>query len=498
MTPEPFRKSLAPAIWLAGALILVLVAILAVGWKRKQPGSPETQSAGMPKTDAAPTAKQDGCAPEIDKAIVDVYKLHEDRKWLEAKEAWKDLSGKSDLCPRQKEEIEQNLALAERQQNTQNEWSRPESDAAGRPVTPVPVTTFLAYYPVGRAIRSVAVVNLSGTGSNTRWFFTTTGSFAYQYRVVSETSVIDNTFGTGDTAARFEVNFLEAAQQRAITEFGALRLELPEDSLINDFLVLGDSQLHRFPAYRFVRRIVNFATLADPGLEKTLTFFVKQLRLDKAVVPDDADVEFAAKVTELAGSKLQITYDVKLGITQIVVLSGKPLPKETLESIACHSSLLMDYYLFPATNKKVGDSWPVDASEIASLVSDGVGIGASGQLTVTRKPDVERDMQPLAQLELSGGNIFLEADDEGFRRQATLTPIGSEILFNVADKLVHQAKAKWRATDTKFSTNHLLFGTKVMHDVEMESFYWARSLKPKTAPGKADSSPAPQTGKPTK
>jgi hypothetical protein len=291
--------------------------------------------------------------------------------------------------------------------------------------------------------------------------------------MLAETTVSSN----NGSRAVFELQVMESVQMRAINKLDSLKLEWPKKSLLSDLAPLFDKGLSHVPAYRVLRGLATLANLADPGLEHTLTTFAQQLHAeDKLVNPNDERTEFVARLGELAGQKLEIEYIRDLGITKIKVLNGKALPADTLASIAHNSSLLMDYYLFPATEKKEGESWPVDASDVAGLVQDGFDVSAAGQLKITRKKDVDRNQQRLALLEATSGEITLAYDSAGKRQETTIRPKATSILYSIDDKLVREARFDWRAEYAKFSTDHLLFGTEELGDLLLKSYYEAELI----------------------
>lgn len=424
------------------------------------------------------------CDPQIDQQIADALEHHKAQQWPEAVSAWEALQQADQLCPRQQREVEENLKIARKSFEASPPagiWKRPAGDTAGVPEEPVPEKHFLAYYPQGRRVYSVAEFNIAGTGTNKSWFIQGTGHFAYQYKVVARTHVSNN----NGTVAVFEIEFPQVLELQAVSATDSLALAFPEDTLLGDLAAIIDERLSDTgPTYRWTRRLAELVNWADPGLERTLTQFANSLKLNRGPIGSHDDVQFAALLHELSGQRLEVEYVRDLGIIQIKVLDGKQLPPQTLARLAHSSSLLMDYYLFPAAEKEVGDTWTVKAQDVAGLVGAAYGAEATGELVVKREKDREEGDQKLAVLKLlDAEEIHLTFDDGGSATRVSLEPRESEILFSGPDKLIRAAQVDWDARLHEIGKWHMLFGTENIRDVSVTSVFRAQPAeKPAAAP----------------
>lgn len=474
---NPWRLLLAFAA--VGALLLVAYFQLTGG---RKPDEPKDPAESPPDSGLL-----DECPPEIDRDIIAAYACHQARDWRSAEAAWTKIQDQAGICPRQAEEVRLNLDLVNRQlvATQVDHWERHPDDDAGAPQEPIPAPSLLSYYPAGKRVKSSAAVDLTGSGTNIRWFFQGQGHFAYSSQLLMDVTVREN----NGTTAVFEWHVIDSSQSRATTRLDSLRLVPPQNSILVEWGRGVDRALQGYPHYRTVRRVADIVNLADPGLERTLTTFADRLQLDGRILGKAEEVELVTRIGELSGQKLQVEYDASQGITKITVLEGRTLPDDTLAAIAHNGSLLMDYYLFPATDKRPGDSWTVDVAEVAGLINDGFAVSASGELTIKR----DADDGGLAVLRATAGEIVLEATVGAERKEATIKPTRSEIRFSIPDKLVREATFDWHANSAVFSTDHLLFGTATLRDLQLKTFYRAELQNDGSPVGGAASttSPAP-------
>ncbi|MGD0896810.1 MAG: hypothetical protein ABR915_03170 [Thermoguttaceae bacterium] len=339
-------------------------------------------------------------------------------------------------------------------------------------------------YPVGRRIQSVAITEIRGVGSNEAWIFKTDAKFCYQYKVAVDTEVTKN----DGEQLEFKQVLTQVRQERADCGNSTVELrDLPPvfKQVFNIFekLILDD-----VPGYRKIRNIADAVQRVDPRLQRTLTRG-EELLEDWGVLKKDWDkVEFAEQIEKLQGATVRLVYHPGWGVETVEVLDAKHndwLSQTDLERLAYGSSLLMDHYVFPAREKQVNDSWEVDARHAADLFRL-YDVKVNGSIRVTRKQDVQWEGDPVAVLELTGGEVLVSGE-VGVRKEATLRPKpGGTIHYFLPAAggashgkqwpFIRHASVEWDANAQWFTTNHLLFGTVRIWDLHMTSQYWARRV----------------------
>jgi hypothetical protein len=295
--------------------------------------------------------------------------------------------------------------------------------------------------------------------------------FAYQYKVLGKREVEENKGGR----LTFRVKFPQVDELMAESR-EELRLEFPEDPILNLVLQTADKLLEYFPWYIPVRNAMKRLKKIDPGFKESLGFLKSQFEKYGLIDPPEV-IEFVARLRSLAGSDLRINYYRGFGITSIKVLGGEKLKKTVLMQFARNSSLLMDYYIAPGLgSKEPGTEWVVDAKTVSGIINTTSDVSVEGNLKVRRgKNDPVRK---LARLDLVGGSVELTIPDNGGEQSSTITPItGSYLQFSDKDKIIVEGRLKWRMSQLRIGSDHLLFGLEEIQNLVVESYYEAKRVK---------------------
>lgn len=444
---------------LAAAVILIVVAGVLIS--RPPPKSGKTPSVPVPVTDLIAAAQA----------------LEKEGKWCDAERKWDEVLRNDDAEPEQRQTALESHANARAKchpgKPPAEQIDVPPRSVDERP-PPVPVDDVTRFYAVGKTVRSVILVNITGIGDNTAWTFKRNAHFAYQYRLEVETKVVENR----GTAVRFE-QFIPVASQLRAESHQEIELHLPDSPILNDIIWPPiDALLRQWPKYVYVRRGVEIINVVDPRLKRTLTSFNNQLKyLGIRITPDD-DIPITVRPEQFAGMRFEIEYVSGLGVTQIKVLDGKKLDPDTLTQLAHRGSLFMDYYVAEGNRKPIGESFDISAGDVSGLWGWLLDVKTSGKLTLRKKSEADRDGEAVSILEVVGGEVNLEGTEDGIHRSGHIRPKpGGFVRYSEPKLLVRLAKMSWQADAQWFSTDHLLFGTEGMRDVKMETYYEADLAK---------------------
>ncbi len=423
---------------------------------------------------AAPPAGERGTdAADLRRQAFD---LQIDGTWCEAVAAWDAVLKRLPDDAALRREAETNRGLV-RQLCQPAEPPVKEAEVAPLPPEKRPPAVseddLLRYYPVGRKQRSVAQLHVRGSGSNADWLWKVGARFQYVYVVAVETEVVEQS----GRRVTFRQRFAEVSQQLAVSE-REIELVGPDDPLAQIAWEAADDSLRvTSPAYVVVRKAAEIANTADPGLKRTLTGFAKQLERAGVPLPKSEDVQFFAKVDKLQGLELEMLYYSGLGVRSVRVVNGNYDPKE-LREISASSGLLLDYYVFPGAKQPPGARWTVRAEDVAGMLALAApGDGIDGELTLERKADAQRQGATVAVLAARPGDaVRLTRDTDRGETSVRATVKAATILFSPQDLTVVEAEVKWSGATDSFSKDHLLFGTKRLRDVHVESKYFAERL----------------------
>ncbi|MBW3599660.1 MAG: hypothetical protein KY475_20615 [Planctomycetes bacterium] len=144
-----------------------------------------------PRDEAPEPASTPQLPPELKDLRVAALEQQARQEWCEAAKSWDDFHQK--LAPHSellayREEASRNLEIARKRCDPPQEMvieRRFDPDPGAE--ENIPEDDLLAYYPVGRSVRSVLLLNVTGRGVDQHSLLKGESSFAYQYRVVGGT-----------------------------------------------------------------------------------------------------------------------------------------------------------------------------------------------------------------------------------------------------------------------------------------------------------------------
>lgn len=360
------------AIWTGGLLVCGLFGIGAALYFGG--GSPDEGITRVPETG------EDPVSAKIRNQMESARGLGENEQWCESHEKWQQILDVFDeeLNVRSRsslrDEIDRNLkstgekcqqhdAVIETTLPGHPDDHRPSSERPVPTPAPVPEDALVRYYPTGKSVRSIALMNITGRGRNRAWIFETNAEFAYQHRMLVETKVIEN-IGTRIT---FEVTFAEVEQLRAVSD-SSVELLPPQSPIVKQVWGQIDRNLRIHPVYQVARTLVD---VADPKLKTTLTNLRDKVKEAGFQIPDTADVQLARKVESLAGHRVRVDYISGIGVTFVDVLEGEVLERDQLERLAYYGGWLMDYVVGREAQEPVGHEFEVRVEDVAGMIGFG-------------------------------------------------------------------------------------------------------------------------------
>ncbi|HVC94382.1 MAG TPA: hypothetical protein VND64_11865 [Pirellulales bacterium] len=446
--------------------VVAALALATVAYLKWWPTAPRPEP---PTLDADASAQLDGLR---DKAS----RLQAEGKWKEAQDAWDKLLEESpadadDTNDALRDEARRNLRIAERNAHPETppvaELKLPEPPAAKRP-TKVSKGDVAEFYPVGRTVRSIAYFHANGKGSNTAWVFKSDASFDYEYRVVVETKVKENR----GTAVVFEQHFKTVDELRAVSD-RELEFHFPDSPILKVvWEQLDETLLPLHAAYRVLKKVKQLAGAVDPRGRRALTRFNRFLSERGQGIGDD-HLELVERIRDLSGQRLEIEYVSGLGVTYIKVLDGRRLDPDLLDRVAHGSSAFMDYFIAEGAKRGAGEVFTLSSQDVGGLFNFGDEIRAIGTIDLKQSSTGERAGGQPTVLEIIGGDIEIEAPEEGAEQRLKIEPIKGTVDFSEEARLVTRARASWRAESLWATTDHLLFGTTSIHDLSIETYYEA-------------------------
>ena len=474
---EPQQRSrILPVI---AVLAVAVIIVVSIKWRRDEPLIEPVIPSPTPKTpDSLVTEAQQKLREEA-------VQLQQDRNWCDAGEAWEKLladipQDSLEELQSLRQEAEHNLRrtdqLCQSKQVPKKGERVPVTPPKENPPAPISADNLKEWYPSGKTVRSVGFLHISGRGTNKRWVFQADAHFQYVYRIATETTVVKN--DNGSDRLVFEQAFHDVSQSRAVSR-KTLEFSPPDSLLLN--VGWGEFERHVLklnPVYVVARKLVSQLEKIDPNAKRTLTWFQDALRQQGVEINTSDEIEYVTSIERLSGTKARIEYVNGLGVIGITRLDGLELAQDELTQLAHGSTMMMDYYLFPAANKKEGESWEVKATDVAQLVMPiAFDTVVDGAMTIKRLKDTTVDT---ATLQPMRGDLLLRHNGLNQTQQGRLSIKSGTVQFSKTDHIVSLARLTFDADiDVQGRPDFLLFGTKAMRDLHVDSRYEAEVVKPK-------------------
>ena len=458
-------------------LALVVVVVIVAAGRGCRPPDPSTGDDRPPsKPSADPVAD-----PDMQKLRDEAYRLQQDKRWCDAAKQWQtvlgQLSAKKDADSELRHEADRNQALCQEYCDRPGGSSGKDVDVppAANPPEPVTKDVIVAFYPQGKAVRSMALFDAEGDGVNQAWGTKAKRHFAYQYQVFVETEVIDNT----ETSVVFEQRFKDVSQLRATLELVSLELDPPDSPMFRAAWKSFEEQVLKYiPAYRIGSELAKLGNNLDPNFKRCLTRLAQQLDPQGTRIAPNADVEWAATVDRLSGITVQFTYFSEMGVTRIRQTAGNPLDDDDLRTLARSSSPLIDWFVANVDSRKIGEQFEVHAEDVRAMINTGYDVEVSGSLTLERLPD---EADEVRQMKIAAGSVAISSLGTDGARIGN--PYAASWGYGGATRRLivwcRWAKVDWQTSTYYFTKDNLLFGTTIKSGVKLTTYYQAEIVKPK-------------------
>jgi hypothetical protein len=132
----------------------------------------------------------------------------------------------------------------------------------------------------------------------------------------------------------------------------------------------------------------------------------------------------------------------------------------------------MDYFIADGIERNAGESFTVKSDDVGGLFNFGDEMSATGTIDL-KQQSAGGGLEESAVLAILGGEIEIEAPEEGVEQRVHLEPIAGTVEYSAKSRMVTYARATWNAGALWATTDHLLFGTTNVHDLTIETLYEA-------------------------
>jgi hypothetical protein len=411
--------------------------------------------------------------PDDLKALrADAQSLQAKKEWCPANEKWKELKESLEGKPEfggYLQEANANQQTAERRCNPDETMVGPGTEIKvpkqpDGPLSHVSEADIIRDFPQDKRVRSLGLMDVTGRGSNQVWVFRSDAYFVYKAFARLETRILEN----NGTSIEFEVTIPEVSQILTVSNKTVQFAAMDSPILATLWDQIEATTLEpMIPGYLIIPRVFDMLNTVDPIGKRMLTrinAWLNAFGFDLASLPE---AQLTARFDQLAGHKVRLVYVPDFGIQTIEVLEGDLLPKDDLLSFARNSGVLTDYVVSEVLRTEVGKTFEVDARNLVRMIGLNYDVDVEGAITLKR----EEDKGGLAIMSVVGGEVRVKGNVDGIRKEGTLIPRKGTVEFDKNNLFVSWAQMEWKIDLDWVSNDHLLFGTKLVRDLEVKSHY---------------------------
>lgn len=459
-----------------GALILGMLSLIVVGWATwpPPPGTADTQAGREPLPlrlvklrEQAMKSMTDGDWCKASRFWEDFQNgVREQPTWGDWQlEAARNLAATKAACEPTSQLVNQ-VTILDPLRASEEERKAQEIPLEKR-ISP---ESLVEYYREGRKIYSVGILRMQGRGMNRGWGLQGEQVFDYRYQVPVQTTVVSN----DGTKVIFRQRY-GVVEQNLIVTSRTLELHLPDSPLQYAPIALLERAIPTsIPVYWQVKRAAQIYLLADPNAKEALTALLNFAHA--AGLKDDRsdDARFIARIEKLTGAIVELDYDRRFGVIDIRIPNEPIFTREELLRLSSNANPLLDYYLFPAAAKTVGDQWTVDARDVEGILSLGVDTDVTGSLALQWQASPTPDS---ANLLVQPGILHISGWQDGGQQSADVTVLNGKIDFSKERHFVRRATFALDARSQWQSRDHLLFETEQVRDLRISADYEAMPVE---------------------
>ena len=377
------------------------------------------------------------------------------------------------------------LTQASAGQNTEGEWVSLASD---KPSIKWDEQELKNRYPMDKTWIANSIAQVNGEYKNKIWI-RSQGNVFYQRSTSAQWRVVENTGGV----VEFECEVIDDSQTRILSNERFKLIDLKDDSPMLSIAITQSLRvLSANPTIAVMIRLGQWVEKVDPGFERSLTVSIAKLKALGLDLTKYAETDFELKLNSVlkggakipfAGHKVRIRVTGEPGLTEIRTIEGPLRASNELTQLAGNLSPMLDMYVFPNTNARIGEKFSIDLARAKELMNFGSGMSARGLLSLKYGSDATYDSVGCRTATIEGGTANFAGSSNGTKHTTTLTPkLGKngkpgQLLFSIDDLLVRRMSTEWDVSTFSVTEDHLLFGVEKGSKLEVSSRYEAQLVK---------------------
>jgi hypothetical protein len=184
----------------------------------------------------------------------------------------------------------------------------------------------------------------------------------------------------------------------------------------------------------------------------------------------------------LEGKTFDLEYEDGVGLVKVDVTGEGQILSSREKELLERAFYLSDYYIFrdssnPKRRIQIGDSWTVDAKNLAGVLDPRMRHKAQGDIYLYRDQNQGDSEQTWALFVLKKGLIKMVDTDSSRKIKGEVELKQGNVLYHLAMQYITKATITGIANYHEISTDHLLFGSRLLTQPRLSAQYECKCRK---------------------
>lgn len=336
-------------------------------------------------------------------------------------------------------------------------------------------------YPKGKTWQSLSVLRVNGHGSSQRWGIKGESQFIQANLYQTEIKILENNqFGKTSTI-RLRLDVIKASSSKVVTKQTLRLADFEAKDPLFDFAIHKGIQMAErlSPSFKIAITVLKKWEEIDPDFQLTMTEAAKRFGMPMDQMGRARDLEWMETPRAYSGCSFEVQWVNGIGVTEALQIdsSNTKVPKlseDDLKRWLVGANPLAELYVFPSLEKRIGDSWPLDASRATSVFSGQGDATSVGEIRLRYESDDTYDGNPVRILFIQNGSAEVITKSDGKETRYKINSMKGTMKVDNRDAMLRMSNGTGAISFSQMSTDHFLFKAELRRDVAGEWRYEAK------------------------
>ena len=339
-------------------------------------------------------------------------------------------------------------------------------------------------YKVGDKWQSLSVFRINGKGSSTDWGIKGDVEFMQSNRYHTSVTVLEKQLFGETLTLTLQCDVLDASSSKVFSKKKLRLVGFDSNDVL--FTYAFNEAVNAagkiYPPLKFAITLVKKLEQLDPEYERSLTTVANRLGLEPEQLISAKELEWFEEPRVYSGCSFKLKWVKEFGVVEAEQINGpnEKAPKLSVEDVrkwAVGADPLAELYIDPSLQKKVGDSWTLDAAQATPLFAGQGGARSTGKINVRYESDGTYAGSAVRNVLIQNGNIEVTLDDDNTATRFQLNSMEGNIKLDNGDGTLLMANGSGQIGYSRKSKDHFLFKAEVSRDVSSNWRYEAKRME---------------------